>query len=73
MRFEYLFINTISLMKEIDLYCGNVSIGRISGIRNSRLTEYTITNDKEGKPLCGPYWEFQGEMSWSSAIQSIGG
>ena len=56
-----------------DLYYGNVSIGRITAILNSRLIEYPITNDKEGKPLRGPYWEFHGEMSWSSAIQSIGG
>ena len=27
-----------------DLYYGNVSIGRITAIRNSRLIEYPITN-----------------------------
>ena len=66
--YKHSFTNEI-----IDLYYGNVSIGRITGICNSRLIEYPITNDKEGKPLRGPYWEFHGEMSGSSAIQSIGG
>lgn len=73
MRFQCLFLNTISLAKQIDLYCGNRVIYIISGVRRSRLTEHPSNNGKERKPLREPYWEFRSKVSWSSSVQSIRG